>query len=147
MAAYDTVDLTGTDQQVARWVWRNLVSEAGQAHCLQAELLRAVEKLRWEAQGNGNINWDAGFEMLVDLLSQHLLGEGRLSPGEKVSIEQDLERLRSFHPVRELKDDAEAGSLPYVQDDLYDRLASSVVRFCRLNPKLIPYRHDPEQYR
>jgi hypothetical protein len=147
MAAHDTINLAGTDQEIARWVWTNLVPEAGQADCLQAELLRAVEKLRWEAQGNGNINWDDRFEMLVDLLSKHLLGEAGLSPGEKASIGNDLDRLRNFLPVRDLKDDADAGRLPYVEDDLYDRLTSSVVRFCRLNPALIPYRHDPGQYR
>ncbi|MDX2204205.1 MAG: hypothetical protein NW223_15750 [Hyphomicrobiaceae bacterium] len=147
MAAFEAVDLAGTDHQIARWIWRNLVPEAGQAQFLQAELLRAVEKLRWEAQENGNINWDDGFEMLIDLLSQHLLGEARFSRSERVAIEDDLKRLRTFLPVRELKDDADAGSLPYVRDDLYDRLTSSVVRFCRLNPTLIPYRHDPEQYR
>ena len=33
----------------------------------------------------------------------------------------DLERLRNFLPVRELKDEAGAKDLPYVEDDLYDR--------------------------
>lgn len=147
MAAYDTVNVDGSDQEVAQWVWTNLVPRSGQAACLQGELLRAVEKLRWEAQGNGNINWDDRFEMLIDLLSDHLLGETRLAHDEKTAIEGDLERLRNFLPVRDLRDDAEAHKLPYVEDDLYDRLTSSVVRFCRLNPKIVPYQHNPEQYR
>ena len=147
MAAHDTVNLAGTDQEIARWVWQNLVPKSGQAAYLQGELLRAVEKLRWEAQGNGNINWDDRFEMLIDLLSGHLLSEARFSRGEKTSIENDLACLRNFLPVRDLKDDSEAENLPYVENDLYDRLTSSVVRFCRLNPKLIPYQHNPAQYR
>jgi hypothetical protein len=59
----------------------------------------------------------------------------------------DLEQLRDFLPVRELADASDAGKLPYVDDDLYDHLASDVVRFCRLNPRLIPHRRNPEQYR
>jgi hypothetical protein len=31
--------------------------------------------------------------------------------------------------------------------DLYDRLASDVVHFCWLNPRPIPHRRNPEQYR
>jgi hypothetical protein len=147
MAAHDTVNVDGSDEEIAQWVWTNLVPRSGQAACLQGELLRAIEKLRWEAQGNGNINWDDRFEMLVDLLSEHLLSEARLSHDEKTTIEDDLERLRNFLPVRDLKDDAEAEKLPYVKDDLYDRLTSSVVRFCRLNPKIVPYQHNPAQYR
>jgi len=140
-------NLTGTDEDIARWIWHNLVPKSGQATSLQGELLRAVERLRWEAQGNGNINWDDRFEMFVDFLENHLQCEPRFSPQVRASIASDLERLRNFVPVRELVDETDAGKLPYVDDDLYDRLASHVVRFCRLNPRQIPHRHNPEQYR
>jgi hypothetical protein len=56
----------------------------------------------------------------------------------------DLEQLRDFLPVRELADASDAGKLPYVDDDLYDHLASDVGRFCRLNPRLIPHRRNPD---
>jgi len=110
-------------------------------------LLRAVERLRWEAQGNGNINWDDRFEMFVGFLEDHLHTEPHFSPEIRASIASDLERLRNFLPVHELVDGSNAGKLPYVDDDLYDRLASYVVRFCRLNARLIPHRHNSEQYR
>lgn len=41
-----------------RFIWKNYVPENGQAKCLQGELLREIEKIRCEAQDNGNINWD-----------------------------------------------------------------------------------------
>jgi hypothetical protein len=110
-------------------------------------LLRAVERLRWEAQGNGNINWDDGFEMFLDFLENHLQREPRFAPEIRASIASDLARLGNFLPVRELVDESDVGKLPYVDDDLYDRLASHVVRFCQLNPRLIPHRHNPGQYR
>lgn len=140
-------NLTGPDEEIAQWIWRNLVPNSGQSCSLQGELLRAVEKLRWEAQGNGNINWDDAFEMLVDFLEHHLRGERRFRPEIRASIASDLERLRNFLPVRQLAHDSDAGKLPYVEDDLYDRLVAHVVWFCRLNPRLIPHRLDPSQPR
>ena len=39
-----------------KYIWKNYVPQAGQAHNLQGELLREMEKIRCEAQDNGNIN-------------------------------------------------------------------------------------------
>ena len=99
-------NLAGTDEDIARWIWHNLVPKSGRASSLQGELLSAVERLRWEAQGNGNINWDDGFEMFLDFLEDHLQREPRLSAEVRASIASDLERLRNFLPVRELVDEA-----------------------------------------
>ena len=60
------INLTGTDNEVARWIWKTLIPKSGQAEFVQAEVLRVIEKLRWEAQNNGNINWDDRFEMMID---------------------------------------------------------------------------------
>jgi hypothetical protein len=51
--------------QEARSLWRTSVPRSGQAATVQGELLQAVEKLRDEAQRNGNINWDGGYETLI----------------------------------------------------------------------------------
>lgn len=147
MADQDIPNLAGSDDDIARWIWRNLVPAAGPAATLQGELLRAVEKLRSEAQGNGNINWDDGFELFVDFLEQHLQREPQFSVQARASIATDLERLRSFLPVLQLTDDRDAALLPYVADDLYDRLASHTVNFCRLKPQLIPHQPNPSQQR
>jgi hypothetical protein len=60
--------------QEARSLWRTSVPHSGQAATIQGELLRAVEKLRDEAQRNGNINWDGGYETLIAYLRDNLLG-------------------------------------------------------------------------
>ena len=41
----------------ARCIWRDFVPKSGQAEFEQGELLRAVEKLRDEAQRNANANF------------------------------------------------------------------------------------------
>jgi len=137
------IDLTGTDDQIASWVWHNLVPPSGQAGTVQGELLRAVEKLRWEAQENGNINWDDGFLILISFLEQHLLNSPVFSPADRAALQGDLGRLRDFLPVDELISDEDTGSLPYVGDDLYDRLTSCVVAFVRANPHPLPYPANP----
>jgi hypothetical protein len=142
-----TVNLEGSEDDIARWIWINIVPKSGQASSLQGELLRAIEKLRWEAQSNGNINWDACFAMFVDFLGNHLLAEPRFTKESKAEIAADLDRLRHFLPVDDLENDDEAGGLPYVEDDLYDRLTSHVVRYCRLHPQLIPLESNLSQYR
>ncbi|HEY3569888.1 MAG TPA: hypothetical protein VGP73_18285 [Thermoanaerobaculia bacterium] len=141
------INLDGTDEDVSRWIWENLVPRSGPSPWLQGELLRAIERLRWEAQSNGNINWDEGFLMFVDFLGAHLLGEPQLSVGAKAEIRDDLDRLRNFIPVEELESDNEVDQLPYAEDDLYDRLVSQIVSYCRLHPELIAHQPDPAQFR
>jgi len=40
------IDTTGTNREVASWIWHTLVPPRGQATTVQGELLLAVEKLR-----------------------------------------------------------------------------------------------------
>jgi hypothetical protein len=142
------IDTSGTDDDVAQWVWNNLVPKNGQASSLQGELLRATEKLRWKAQENGNINWDESFLMFVDLLRDNLLAQSFFSDDEKQSIAADLNRLSDFVAPDELSDDeVDGGQLPYTEDDLYDRLVTHVVKFCRQLPQVIPRQAAPAQYR
>ena len=137
------IDISGTDDQIASWIWHNLVPSSGQASTVQGELLRATEKLRWEAQENGNINWDDGFLILISFLEQRLLSHPGFSLLDRETIQGDLSRLRDFLPVEQLDDDKDAGSLPYVEDDLYDRLTSYVVAFTRANPQPLLHQANP----
>lgn len=146
--------------ETARWIWKHLVPKSGQATTVQGELLRAVEKLRWEAQSNGNINWDDRFVMLVEYLASTLLSEPAFTVAEKVQLKEDMDRLLAFElpdvvgdrydQITESKEELVrllADKLPYVDDDLYDRITESVVAYCRLHPAVIPREMDPEQYR
>ncbi len=51
-----------------RFIWKNYVPKSGQSNYVQGELLRTIEKLRDEAQRNGNVNWDEGYEILSNYL-------------------------------------------------------------------------------
>jgi hypothetical protein len=116
---------------VARWVWENLVPRSGQSEWVQGELLRCVEKLSWEAQNNGNCNWDRGFEILADYLESTLCGEPGLAEEARQSVHEDLAIIRK-------------SDYPYTEDDLYDRLRGCVVAFCRIHTAVIPKPRNPE---
>jgi hypothetical protein len=128
------VNLDGEVDDIGRWIWINLVPKSGQAGTIQGELLRAVERLSWEAQNNGNGNWDSGFEAFIVFLEANLSRDPALSEERQASIHNDLERLGDFES-------------PYLQDDLYDRLRESVVEFCRAHPELIPKPRNPDLHR
>lgn len=99
----------------------NARPKSGQAPFVQAEVLRAIEKLRWEAQNNGNINWDDRFEMLIDYIDKALTSQPCFSDLGRESIRDDPNRLRQFTPVNEMASQAELENGPYIEDDLYDR--------------------------
>lgn len=128
------IDISGDTHAVAGWIWRNLVPKSGQAGTVQVELLRAVEKLSWEAQNNGNTNWDEGFEMFIRFIGDTLSAEARLPARMLGTVAEDLATLARFDE-------------PYTGDDLYDRLTEAVVAYCRLNPAFIPRAADPRQFR
>jgi hypothetical protein len=100
----------------AQEIWRKFVPKSGQADTVQGELLRAVEKLRDEAQRNGNGNWDDGFELLLIYLNKHLLDSSVYSEDTIRGTKAALARLRNH-------DD------PYLEDDLYDGLGDRVVEY------------------
>ena len=141
------INLTGTDNDIARWIWKTLVPKSGQAPFVQAEILRAIEKLRWEAQNNGNINWDDRFEMLIDFIQEKLGSQPCFSAAAKASIQNDLNRLRQFTPVNEITDKSQLENGPYTDDDLYDRLTKYLIAYCRNHPQLIQHVADSKQYR
>lgn len=119
----ESIDTSGYTNAVATWIWRDLVPKNGQATTVQGELLRAAKKLRWEAQQNGNINWDGGFVLLIDSLHDTLTVYPGFNSSDRKVITSDLAWLGEAQ-----------GPLRYVEDDLYDRLTEYVVRYPRGNP-------------
>ena len=140
-------------------IWKNLVPEEGQADNLQGELLRQVEKLRYEAQNNGNINWDSNFEFFCEFLQSSLCGSGALSDKEKAAVSDALQRMKSAGQVaykfaegeisdEELEDEfQQRDGLAYVGDDLYDLICEAIGVFYIKYETPIPYKPNPDIYR
>lgn len=128
----------------AKQLWKTFVPKSGQASTVQGELIRAVEKLRWEAQNNGNGNWDdeagsvdQGFIRFCDFLEKTLAITPSFDVAALQEIRADVARLRDFeHPY-----------LAYLEDHLFDRLSDRIVEFRRYLGKLATHAPDPDQYR
>jgi hypothetical protein len=114
----------------ARSLWLQYVPARGQAETVQGELIRAVEKLRDEAQRNGNLNWRGDHVILARYIRDQLVGSGIFTGAAASEIEQDVGRLL----------DAE---LPETSDETYDRLSDRIVEWSRAHPDPVPRVHDP----
>lgn len=117
-----------------KFIWKNYVPKSGQADTVQGELLRAIEKLRYEAQDNGNINWDDRFEMFCDYIWSTLSSWGQFSVEILTEIQNDLDRIRDY-------------ANPYVKDDLYDRVTDYIMEWYLENKEPIRRDKDSNQYR
>jgi hypothetical protein len=118
----------------AKLLWQNFVPKSGQADTVQGELIRAVEKLRDEAQRNGNGNWDQGFEMFCSFIADTLCKSGVFDKETQKEIKSDINRIMDYQN-------------PYLEEDLYDRLTDHIVEWYLQNKAPIPREPDPKQFR
>ncbi len=114
----------------ARSLWLRYVPVRGQADTVQGELLRAVEKLRDEAQRNGNLNWRDDHVILARYVRDQLVGSGIFTGDAASEIEQDVGRLLDVEH-------------PETSDETYDRLSDRIVEWSRAHPDPVPRVHDP----
>ncbi len=120
-----------------KFIWKIYIPTDGQSTVLQGELLRAVEKLRYEAQNNGNINWDDNFEYFCDFLQKTLCAQDIYTDDEKEKYKLILNYFRKSGIEKAV----------YVYDNLYDILADAVGKFYACNPEPIPHVINPSIYR
>ena len=113
-------------EEEARALWQTSVPRAGQATTVQGELLRAVERLRDEAQRNGNINWGDGHQALIAYIRANLLRSQLFENTVVQEIETDLDRLSRFE-------------YPETSDAPYDRLVDRVIEWCHAHPDPVPH--------
>ena len=142
------------EEQLCREIWTRWVPKRGQSSVLQGELLRQIERLRHEAQANGNRNWCRDHAFFCAFLDHTLLDSGVLSPEEGERLHGVLVRLRSCGEVahryhrgeltdHELEEDYH-GETACVDDAPYNLVRGAVIRFCRAHPDPIPYQPRPD---
>ena len=136
------------------FLWKTCVPDAGQSTVLQAELLRRIEKLRWEAQENGNRNWDEQFDFFCDFVQVCLCRLPYYSEEEKqlytriLAHFQDCGRYAATWYDNDCPLDGwDVERVACVEDDLYDVLTDAVGRFQKLHPEPVPFEPDPDLYR
>ena len=115
----------------ARVLWKRYVPKRGQADTVQGELIRGVEKLRDEAQRNGNVNWKSDHAMMVAYIPRTLVDSGLFDAAAVLEIETDAKRLLDY-------ENPETSDLPY------DRLTDRIVEWSRAQADPVPRQQDPK---
>jgi len=115
-------------------IWKNYVPTSGQSEYVQGELLRAIEKLRDEALRNGNVNWDVGHEILALYIRDTLTSELSVPEDSKKILEKDIARILKYQ-------------IPYLKDDLFDRITNIILDWCFLHENPIKREINQKLYR
>ena len=115
----------------AKNIWKTQVPSSGQAKTVQGELIRAVEKLRDEAQRNGNINWDQGFEILASFLIKTLTKDKSIDKNTRKEILQNIKIITD-------------GRRPYLDDDIYNKLTDKIIEWSIRKGELVPHVSNPK---
>lgn len=137
-----------------KYIWKTYVPERGQCSVLQGEVLREIEKLRYEAQNNGNVNWDEGFEGFCRFIGSTLCGMDIYTASEKKTYAMILNFLarcgRYALKVAEgglTEEDFDPDMIAHTNDNLYDILADAVGYWQHVSPEPVPYEHRSNIYR
>ncbi|MDE6592983.1 MAG: hypothetical protein K2K57_07970 [Oscillospiraceae bacterium] len=137
-----------------KFIWKNYVPKSGQADNLQGELLREIEKLRREAQDNGNINWDGNFEYFCDFISDTLCGQPIFSDEEKEKISVIMGYFKEcgiyafkFNNGEISDEEFDVMKLAYTEDNLYDIICDKIGQMYKNDPAPIPYEKNEKIYR
>lgn len=118
----------------AAFLWRTYVPPKGQAETVQGELIRAIEKLRDEAQRNGNANWDSGHVIVAHYIQSTLLESGIFTHQYNEQIAADIAMLLNTETL-------------CLEDDIYDRLTERIVDWCIAHPTPLPHIPNPILHR
>lgn len=118
----------------AKNIWKNYVPKSGKSEIVEGELIRAIEKLRYEAQNNGNGNWDEGFELFCQYIWD-ILNDDKV-------FEKDV-----LHEIRTDIDTINNSEVPYLEDDLYDRITDHIIEWSIAHKGPIKRTKDPKQHR
>ncbi len=138
------------------YIMENLIPTSGQASTLQGKLLRECEKLRYEAQTNGNYNWDNWFEYFCNHISKSLTEQNFFTIEEKQEIKDIVNFFKSCGEYAtniiyndDLSDDypVDLEKLAYTNDNLYDMIADAIGKMHFEIGKEIPYIINLNMYR
>jgi hypothetical protein len=120
--------------ETTKIIWKKLVPKSGQANTVQGELLRAIEKLRDEAQRNGNGNFNKNCHgLLLNYLDKFLIDERIFETVVISKIKKNLANLSNRNS-------------PYLKDDIYDYISNRIVDWYLENPDQLAHKKNDKLY-
>lgn len=113
---------------------------------MQGELLREIEKIRIEAQDNGNINWDDDYSYFCDFISERLTEQSIFSAVEKEEITLIMSYIKEcgiyaqkFNSGKISENNVDIERIAYVNDNLYDIICDKIGQLHKENIYPIQY--------
>lgn len=109
-------------------------------------MLREIEKIRCEAQDNGNINWDKEFTHFCEFITQNLVNQPFFSENEKQKIYVIMNYIKEcglyaqqYNKGKITDDDVIPEKLAYTKDNLYDIICDFIGKLQNKHPEPINY--------
>ncbi len=138
-------------RDVCEFIWQQYVPQSGQSDVFQGELLRVVEKLRYEAWEYDNIHWSNDHVYFCDFICEGLCNQKIFTKAEKrmfTMITEHLKRTgsysRRYHMGLVADKDLNKNLLAYKEHNLYDILADAVAYLhLKVGGQPIPYTPKP----
>ena len=109
----------------AKYLWNEYVPKSGQADTVQGEHIRSIEKLRDEAQRNGNINWNSHHEKMANFIKETLISSLVFNEENLSEIESIIESFLDYKS-------------PKTSDSPYDFITERIVDWYLVNQEPIP---------
>ncbi len=104
-------------KEIASNIWQKYVPKSGQSSWVEGELIRSIEKLRDEAQRNGNGNVRASCHIKMVEYIRKVIGDSNIYDKKtKHTTEQYLSEISDFER-------------PYIEDEAYNELTKRVVEW------------------
>lgn len=134
-----------------RSIWDDHVPQVGRSDALQGELLRETEALRYEAQNNGNFNWDEDFAYFCDFIKDTLSAQDALPQKIKDEVIAATDHIkacgeygRKFNDGEILDDELDVDMIACVDDAPYEAIENAIgLLDLSVDGKPIPYVLDP----
>ena len=132
-------------------IWKNYVPECGRSSSLQGELLRETEALRYEAQNNGNFNWDEDFSYFCDFIKEALNAQDALPQGMRQEVSAATGHIkacgeygRKFNDGMIPDEELDVDMIACVDDEPYDVIDNAIgLLDSSVGGEPIPYEPNP----
>lgn len=134
-----------------RNIWKSYVPPMGRSDVLQGELLRETEALRYEAQNNGNFNWDEDFAYFCDFIKDTMSAQDALPQEMKDEVIAATDHIKACGEYGRKFNDGEIGDdeldvdmIACVDDAPYEAIENAIgLLDLSVDGKPIPYVPDP----
>jgi len=128
-------------------IWEKFIPKSGAADSLQGEMLRVLEKIQFELQDNGMINWNEDFDYFCDFLIENLQkiqGDGYDQLDNALSA---LRKIKAQGAIA-IESNSKEQDMPWLEDgaamqedEFYTPVYDTIGLFYKNNPEKITYQH------